>query len=82
MKSVPKSRSSDVLKSPSIAAGLGAFREPELKPGAPDALELGCTCDPVKNRYGAGQHEDGSAHYFAEPYCPLHGLKALAKASA
>jgi len=80
MKSIANARSPAVLKSPSTAAGLGAFRELELKPGAPVALEIGCTCDPVINGYGAGQHEEGDAHYFAEPYCPLHGLKALAKA--
>ena len=79
MKRVNKSRSADVLRSPRIAS---AFQEPELKPGAPDALAQGCTCDPIQNRYGAGQHENDSAVYFPDQDCPLHGLDALVKASA
>jgi hypothetical protein len=79
MKSVNKSRSPDVLRSPRIAP---EFSDPELKPGAPDALAHGCTCDPFQNRFGAGQHEDGSAVYFPDQDCPLHGLEAIIKAGA
>jgi hypothetical protein len=79
MKSVPKGRRSDVLRSPRIAP---EFQEPEFMPGAPDALQNGCTCDPHQNRYGAGQHEDGTAVYFPDQDCPLHGLEAIVKAGA
>lgn len=77
MKSVPKSRPTDVLRSPRIAP---AFQDPELKPGAPDAIAQGCTCNAFENRFGAGQHEGRSAMYYPVQDCPLHGLKAIADA--
>lgn len=81
MKSVPKSNKPAVVRSPRIAPE-APFQDPELKPGAPDALAKGCTCDPHRNRYGAGQHEEGAAVYLPDLNCPLHGLEAIAKASA
>jgi hypothetical protein len=75
--SIPKSRRDDVLRSPPISP---PFQDPELKPGAPDALEEGCICDPHLNFYGAGQHHEGSAIYFPEQGCPLHGLEAIVRA--
>ena len=51
-----------------------------MKPGAPNALAKGCTCDPISNRYGAGLHVDGTSIYVPDLNCPLHGVDAISKA--
>lgn len=79
MKSVSRAAKARVLHSPSISAA-APFQDVELKPGTPDALQKGCTCDPFHNRFGAGHHEDGKAVYFPNQDCPLHGVEAVEEA--
>lgn len=54
---------------------------PRLDPGSPEARSSGCTCDPVRNRYGAGvlDEEGRGPGFFPDWDCPLHGLEAIAK---
>lgn len=66
--------------SPRIAPELAPYVSRELKPDSPDALEQGCTCNPMRNRFGAGHSMDGEAFYYPENECPLHGLDALSGA--
>lgn len=48
-------------------------------PGSPEAVERGCTCPELDNRFGLGagwvQGEDGKMKmgFDVEPDCPLHG---------
>lgn len=48
----------------------GTIRYP---PGAPDAVEAGCICDPGRNNQGsgAGKHDDGQT-FIIKDGCPLH----------
>lgn len=50
----------------------GTIRYP---PGAPNAVEAGCTCDPIRNNQGngAGEHDDGRS-FIIKANCPLHEL--------
>jgi hypothetical protein len=46
--------------------------------GSHEAIEHGCTCDPVQNRYGEGQRGTSGTRLFApDEECPLHGLEAV-----
>jgi hypothetical protein len=53
---------------------------PELNPGDPRAIALGCTCDPAANQNGRGSMlPDGRGPvYRADSECPMHGLDAIA----
>jgi hypothetical protein len=44
-------------------------------PGSPKAVEEGCTCPVLDNRYGKGVRDDREEFWIA-CQCPLHGLHA------
>jgi hypothetical protein len=47
-------------------------------PGAPEAIERGCACDPVENCNGEGRRGQSGIRLFApDDGCPLHGLDAV-----
>jgi hypothetical protein len=57
-------------------SGSGHLRE--LCPGSKEAVERGCTCDPVENRNGNGQLGGSGARLFRpDDDCPLHGFQAV-----
>jgi len=47
-------------------------------PGSPEAMARGCTCDPVKNRDGAGEVEGTVFH--TDWGCLLHGRVVIVRA--
>jgi hypothetical protein len=50
----------------------------ERYPGSRDAIERGCSCDAVQNRYGEGQRSlSGFKLFVPDEECPLHGFKAV-----
>jgi hypothetical protein len=51
-----------------------------LKPGSPEAIAKGCTCDPKRNANGAGHDLMGRHTWFPANDCPMHGLDAAPKA--
>jgi hypothetical protein len=42
------------------------------RPGAPDAVAAGCTCDPVKNNHGRGTPGDDGVLFIFRQTCPVH----------
>lgn len=55
------------LRLPYVAAGV------PLLPGAPNAIEAGCTCSPERNNYGRGyRHADDGVEMTVEDDCPVH----------
>ena len=44
-------------------------------PGSPKAVEQGCTCPVIDNRYGRGIRDDRDEFWIA-CQCPLHGFDA------
>ena len=47
-------------------------------PGSRDAIERGCTCDPVKNCAGEGRRGASGIRLFVpDDECPLHGVEAV-----
>ena len=50
----------------------------ERYPGSQEAIERGCTCDPVQNKLGNGQlGVSGTRLFRPDDNCRLHGLKAV-----
>jgi hypothetical protein len=47
-----------------------------LKPGSPEAIAKGCTCDPKRNADGAGHDLMGRHTWFPANDCRMHGLAA------
>jgi len=46
-------------------------------PGSEKAIELGCTCAVIDNRYGKGiPSENGKPNFWITGECPLHDPKA------
>jgi hypothetical protein len=46
--------------------------------GSSEAVEHGCTCDPVENHYGEGQRGlSGTRLFIPDEKCPLHGVEAV-----
>ena len=46
-------------------------------PGAREAIERGCICDPVENWQGEGRRGASGIRLFVpDDECPLHGLNA------
>lgn len=43
-----------------------------LNPGDREAVEQGCTCAVLDNRYGQGFTVDGTVCYWITEGCPLH----------
>lgn len=43
------------------------------KPGSAEAVDLGCTCPIIDNRYGKGWPTEEGPHYWTDENCPLHG---------
>lgn len=51
-------------------------RESEpLAPGSSEALQAGCRCPVIDNRYGRGIRFDGKVTYWYSEDCPIHGQK-------
>jgi len=47
-------------------------------PGAREAIERGCTCDPAENCAGEGRRGVSGARLFVpDQECPVHGLDAV-----
>jgi hypothetical protein len=47
-------------------------------PGSREAIERGCTCDPVDNERGEGRLGASGARLFVpDEECPVHGLEAV-----
>jgi len=47
-------------------------------PGSREAIERGCTCDPVDNERGEGRlGASGTRLFVPDQECPLHGLEAV-----
>jgi hypothetical protein len=48
-------------------------------PGSLQALNRGCTCLPVENRFGCGRWETGADHpvFTVDTECRLHGVNAM-----
>jgi hypothetical protein len=64
-----------------MVRGHGHLREEW--PGSPEAVECGCTCDPVLNRQGEGQGGASANRLFRpDRECPLHGFDAVFGLSA
>jgi len=53
--------------------------EPEPEPGSPEAVAIGCTCDPVANRYVLGLSDTGEVGFVPDNTCLLHGLEAMTR---
>jgi hypothetical protein len=55
----------------------GHGHSPETYPGSREAVERGCTFDPIQNRHGEGQiGESGFRLFHPDIDCPLHGFEA------
>ncbi len=45
-------------------------------PGSNEALNMGCTCPVIDNRYGDGIHTDsGAVLFWYNEDCPIHGKR-------
>lgn len=56
----------------------------DYAPGSPEAIERGCTCDPIRNARSAGTWGRGERGplYVPDKNCPMHGLEALRRVVA
>lgn len=43
-----------------------------MNPGAPEAVNAGCTCNPLENNHGIGRSIGGKIRYWPAESCPLH----------
>jgi hypothetical protein len=50
-------------------------------PGAPQAVQRGCTCPVAENNFDRGRSKDGviQPDFATDPECPLHGIDVLLK---
>ena len=56
----------------------GHGHSPETYPGSREAVEEGCTCDPIQNHHGDGLIGESRFRLFhPDPECPLHGFEAV-----
>ena len=53
---------------------------PLQRPGSPEAIAIGCTCNPVRNKHGEGLKRGGRLSFFCDEACPIHGAEVVRKA--
>jgi len=53
---------------------------PLQRPGSPEAIAIGCTCNPIRNKHGEGIKRGGRLSFLCDEACPIHGAEVVRKA--